>query len=117
MTCAPAHLFNTTVTVLRRTGAVDDSGGVTQTFATALTTPMRVQPVTNPDAVTAASLRGLNAYRCYAATGLDIRRTDRLQWTENTTGAAVTRTVEVTGLRDLQNSGRVLQLDAQEPAQ
>ena len=113
---SPTHLFNTSVTVQRRTETTDDSGGLTQTFATALTTPMRIQPVTLTDAETAGAVRGLNAYRCYCAPGLDIRRDDRLQWTETTTGADVTRTVEVTGLRDLQLFGRVLQLDTVEPA-
>lgn len=113
---SPVHLFTTSVTVQRRTETIDDSGGVIQTFATALTTPMRIQPVTQTDSEVAGALRGLNAFRCFCSPGLDIRRDDRLQWTETTTGSSVTRTVEVTGLRDLQLFGRVLQLDTVEPA-
>lgn len=112
MVATPTHLFVQTVTVKRPTFAADAGGSPVSTFGNSLTgVACRIQPMRGNELVLYGAKRGQRGVRIFTAGGQDILEKDRIVYVD---AAGTTRTYDVIAVRDLDELGSIITVDALE---
>ncbi len=113
---APYHLLTDVGTIKRFTTDAKDSSGVqTVTFVDhIIDLPFRFQPISATESVRYGRESTRRMWQCFTETGNDITEKDQIEFIDETSGSAITKTLDIQEIRNPQLSNQVLFILAEE---
>ena len=111
---SPIHLFRKSVTVQRRSESATN-GSPSFSWSNHLTNVQcEIQKAGGAEATAFGGERNRRTWMVFTLPAQDIKETDRIQWTDDSSGSNVSRTLDVQDVTDLNMRGKVLQLSCEE---